>query len=215
METLSYTPLLNLPDYNPIKVDHMGLHRGLEMVLFPKTAVNVLKEEGKFLQVEVEEYPMKTPLFVPKALIGPGKGQKRHLPSKKELLERLLKTKPLSYIWGGNVSTGIPKLSRLFPPPKHADIERWNLVGVDCSGLLFEAANGMIPRNTSDLTFYGQEVYSNVKRLDICLLPGHLFIVIGENRVIESKHEWGGVTVTDLDKRLHLIEEPFVFRRIF
>ncbi|MCH9614541.1 MAG: hypothetical protein SP1CHLAM54_14980 [Chlamydiia bacterium] len=215
METLSHTPLLNRPLYNPLDLDAVGLDRSLEMVLFPQTLVEVKGEYGDFLQVEVEEYRFSKPLYVPKAFIGPGPGKKRMMPTKTCILERLLNTKSLPYVWGGNVSKGVPQMSTIFPPPKNTEKWRWNLEGIDCSGLLFEAANGMIPRNTNDLNNYGQEVYSNVKRLDICLLPGHMFIVIGENRVIESKHEWGGVTFSDLDKRLRLVDEPFTFRRIF
>lgn len=214
METLSYSPVLNTPCYNPLDLDEIGLWRGLEMIAFPKTAVQVLCAEGKFYQVLVDGYNSSASLYIPKVFIGPGKGKKRLIPSKKVMLERLLNTPKLPYVWGGNVSSGI-NIERVFKPPVGALKNKWSLVGIDCSGLLYEVANGAIPRNTSQLADYGCEVVSDVKPLDICILPGHVFVVVGKNLTLESKHEWGGVVFSKLDERLKLIKQPFVFRRIF
>jgi cell wall-associated NlpC family hydrolase len=73
----------------------------------------------------------------------------------------------------------------------------WQLSGVDCSGLLYEATAGSTPRNTSSLVGFGRpvavagrsaaELAALLQPLDLIVWPGHVMIVIGGGRVIESR----------------------------
>ena len=74
--------------------------------------------------------------------------------------------------------------------------QKWQLKGVDCSGLLYWATNGATPRNTSALVNYGtgvmimglsiDQILTELKPLDLIVWSGHVLIVLPGERVIES-----------------------------
>lgn len=118
------------------------------------------------------------------------------------------------YVWGGNWSEGIPELFSLYPPRGELDPTTkaiWSLAGVDCSGLLYEAAEGATPRNTSQLLNFGQplhikeigkiEWHNLLQPLDAILYKGHVLFVLDQKTIIESKFPHG-VILRDLDERL-------------
>jgi len=82
---------------------------------------------------------------------------------------------------------------------------KWTLRGVDCSGLLYNAANGLTPRNTFALVTYGtglniawktpSEIISILKPLDIIAWKGHTMIVLNESEVIQSRADYGTGTL--------------------
>ena len=93
--------------------------------------------------------------------------------------------------------------------------QKWQLQGVDCSGLLYWATNGVTPRNTSALVNYGtgvmitglsiDQILTQLKPLDLIVTRGHVLIVLPGERVIEST--WkpsnnGGVYISSLKARL-------------
>ena len=104
----------------------------------------------------------------------------------------------------------------LYPPtpgvPHSARLDQqWELAGLDCSGLLYEATDGFTPRNTSALVNYGRgipiagltpgEIVQKVEPLDLIVWGGHVQIVLDRERLIESRLECGGkggVTVRPL-----------------
>jgi len=103
------------------------------------------------------------------------------------------------------VRGGLPELLSLFPPRRPLDQEsarRWQLRGIDCSGLLYEATGGYTPRNTSALVSYGQpvriaglsaaEIVSRMEPLDLIVWNGHVMIVLDHNRLIESRLDCTG-----------------------
>jgi hypothetical protein len=87
----------------------------------------------------------------------------------------------------------------------------WTLRGVDCSGLLYEATDGYIPRNTSSLVNYGKglnisgrtagEISKILKPLDIIVWSGHVIIILNDREVIESTGS-GGVKRTGILEKL-------------
>ncbi|MFH1801089.1 MAG: hypothetical protein ABH891_09655 [Candidatus Omnitrophota bacterium] len=117
----------------------------------------------------------------------------------------------VAYVWGANDSRGIPDLLRYYPPAGSISLknrELWTLKGLDCSGLLYEAADGATPRNTSDLVSFGKPVpiegltakgiAHQLKPLDLIVWKGHVIIVFDKTRTIESCmgcSSKGGVTV--------------------
>lgn len=121
------------------------------------------------------------------------------IPSKLEIISKLKSMNGGIYTWGGNYSQGIPQLLEFYPPKTTISKElakQWTLTGNDCSGLIYEASNGCIPRNTSDLVNYGisldienkthQEIIKTLKPLDIIVWKGHNAIVIDSQNVIEA-----------------------------
>lgn len=93
--------------------------------------------------------------------------------------------------------------------------QKWQLRGVDCSGLLYWATNGATPRNTSALVNFGtgvtiadrslDQMVAELKPLDLIVWRGHTLIVLPGGRVIEST--WkpennGGVYISSLRSRL-------------
>ena len=89
-------------------------------------------------------------------------------------------------------------------------------MGLDCSGLLYEATEGLTPRNTKELMTYGVEIsLSERQALDLILYSGHVLIVLSPDKVIESRDEFGGVVVSSFQKRVDMIRSPLTVRRFF
>ncbi|PJC56764.1 hypothetical protein CO024_01295, partial [Candidatus Gracilibacteria bacterium CG_4_9_14_0_2_um_filter_38_7] len=133
--------------------------------------------------------------------------RERELPSKEVILTNLRNSLGLPYIWGGNVPTGVPKLLEFHPPKGFVDESlraKWMLHGVDCSGLLYAATDGFIPRNTSEIVDFGtgldiagkttEEIISLLQPLDIIARKGHMLIVLNQTEVIQSKMDYGTET---------------------
>ena len=94
-----------------------------------------------------------------------------------------------------------------FPPKKDPPLgpktgERWQLRGVDCSGLLYEATGGYTPRNTVALVEFGApvpiaglsaaDIIRRMEPLDLIVWQGHVLIVLNRDRVIESRLDCTG-----------------------
>jgi hypothetical protein len=131
----------------------------------------------------------------------------RSLPPRDEILARLLAARESAYVWGGNVRSGIPEMLSFFPPSGGSRLDPvtralWQLRGVDCSGLLYEATGGSTPRNTSALVYFGApvpvsglraaDIVRLLEPLDLIVWPGHVLIVLDRERLIESSLEEGG-----------------------
>lgn len=124
---------------------------------------------------------------------------------------------------GGNLREGIPEMLSFYPPSSNISPElqnRWILKGVDCSGLLYEATNGYTPRNTDALIAFGgpvqiagltiPQIIEKVEPLDLIIWEGHVIIILGKNRAIESRLDYdketpgcqGGVWIRPLKQVL-------------
>jgi len=145
------------------------------------------------------------------------------LSPKEVIIGRLLSAVGSDYVWGGNRKDGVPEMLTYYPPLKPLSENKrnkWMFKGVDCSGLLYEATNGFTPRNTSSLLHFGKpvniaglsadQIIRKVKSLDLIVWDGHVIIVLGKGRVIESRldhdkglpGDQGGVKVSDLKEVL-------------
>ncbi|MDX8430937.1 MAG: hypothetical protein SNF33_03935 [Candidatus Algichlamydia australiensis] len=219
--TLANAPVFHSHSLNELfdgemQLDDQGLFRPLELILFEGTQVEVLGEEEDFFEVRICHYPSQVPLYVPKIFIGRGAPKKRVMPTREQLLERLYSKLGLPYIWGGNCSAGIPEMLTLFPPKNLLTEEeeaRWTFRGLDCSGLLYEATDGLVPRNTASMMEFGEPVTGDLEPLDLILFKGHVLFVAEEGKVIESHLADGGVVLHNLKERLDAIQEPLSFRR--
>jgi len=237
---VSPTPVLNTPDFagvfggrdgKNIRLDGCGQIRAMEFVALPGTVFRVektLNSGGQVIyRVTTDDYPYPTTQgyfidgrFV-KTSADPIPQRPRNLPPRQKVIDNLLAARGSRYVWGGNVREGIPRLLSFYPPasglplsPTTADL--WQLAGVDCSGLLYEATGGYTPRNTSALVTYGSpvpikgldtaKIIQLLQPLDLIVWNGHVMIIIDRERVIESRLDChgngGGVRVRSLREAL-------------
>lgn len=226
------TPVLNTPDFRSafggrdgktLASDEQGLVRAVEFVALPGTVFfieNAWTVNGVLIyQVSTADYPpQKTGLYIDSRFVSlssnPLKPRAKSMPSKQEIIRRMVSRQGLRYVWGGNVAQGVTEMFRFYPPSQKIAPESesmWALQGLDCSGLLYEATNGSTPRNTSDLIYFGKpvtieglsptQIAAKLKPLDLIVWKGHVIIVLDQDRTIESCigcSPTGGVTIRNL-----------------
>lgn len=222
------TPIFNTPDLHsvfsyPMPVDEIELLRELEMIAFAGQELQLTQDFGDSKQIKIPSYPVPFPVFINHRFpLSPLPVKRKPVPTAASIIERLKHWIGYPYIWGGNYCAGIKKLEEYFPPKESLSREElalWTFQGCDCSGILYEASEGHTPRNASWLIKYGDEVKKDdtLQPLDIVVWHDHLFIILDEGRTIESKHEWGGVIIKDLDWRMRFLKnergDDFVIRR--
>jgi hypothetical protein len=225
IEIVSPAPVLNTPDFRHAFGGDDGLQipRNAsghpcynEFVALPHMRFEIEEEAAPHIYlVRSKEYPAEK-LYIDSRFTRPAASMRSPalLPSKEELVRRMERLLGTSYVWGGNWSAGIPELLALYPPQgsisDHTQI-LWTFKGVDCSGLLFEASNGLTPRNTSQLIHFGtdvpiagkspQEIRSSLQPMDIVVWPGHTWYVLNDQFSIESRSS-SGVVLRPLLERL-------------
>lgn len=215
-------PVLNTPEFSSVfgkdgagelKVDPSGLIREVEFVALTGTVFKVEKKVisgGRlYYKVLTEDYPYPSSkgYFVDARFVSPYRKKlsprRKIMPSKEVIFKRLRSAVGNIYIWGGNVSSGVPEMLKYYPPGhslSKLDRKKWSLAGVDCSGLLYQATGGATPRNTNSLIKYGRsvkiqgasvdEILDIIQPLDIIVWKGHVIIVLDENHCIESRLDY-------------------------
>jgi len=237
------TPVLNTPDFTGVfggrdgktlRLDGCGQIRETEFVALPGTAFRIEETINRvsavIYRVTSDDYPYPTTkgYFIDSRFVrtsaDPFPPRPRNLPARQKVIENLRAAQGSRYVWGGNARAGIPRLLSIYPPASglpitSATADLWQLAGVDCSGLLYEATGGYTPRNTSALIAYGAPVPIKgldaagiirlVGPLDLIVWQGHVMIIIDRNRVIESRLDChgnrGGVRVRSLRELLNEI----------
>lgn len=224
LSTADFPSVFGGADGKTVKKDTDGLIRELEFVALPGTVFEIegaVKGSGALIyKVRTAEYPAPpSGLYVDSRFVNvfasPPKPRIKKLPPRQTILTRMLRNEGAVYVWGANDSKGIPDLLRYYPPagslsPRERDL--WTLKGLDCSGLLYEAADGVTPRNTSDLISFGKpvpveglsarEIAHRLEPLDLIVWKGHVIIVFDKTRTIESCLKCsprGGVTFRRLE----------------
>lgn len=210
------TPVLNRSDFRSVfggkdgktlQVDRCGQPRAVEYVA-PKGTLfkieEVLQAGGAAIyRVITNDYPCPADsgCYIDarsvKLYSSPPAERQKTLPSRDDILVFLEEKAGTRYIWGGNISAGVRELAEWYPPSGAVDTALWQLAGLDCSGLLYEATGGFSPRNTSQLVTYGRgikiagksakKIGAAVLPLDLIVWPGHVMIVLDKERVIESR----------------------------
>jgi cell wall-associated NlpC family hydrolase len=203
------TPMFSTPyfpelpfkhDSSGFVLDKKGEKRALEGIALPNTVFEVLETLGDILKVRTNEYPDEVYVYKDQLVTGEFHTVRRELPSILKIIQTMKSLVGRPYVWGGNWPEGIsyPGL---------------DCKGVDCSGLLYYAANGNTARNTSGLMTFGDKIDFPEKPCDLIVWRGHVIIVISETEVIESRHP-EGVIITNLKQRLEEIrEKSYVVRR--
>ncbi len=218
-----------------LRLDDKGHLRALEFIALvgSKFELQGMQKFGgcKIYTVTTSEYPVNKRLYIDSRFVrvcsASTPQRSRILPQKEDILKDLGSLVGMPYRWGGNYSPGIRQMLEFYPV-KGAAAEKylqehyaaWILRGVDCSGMLYEATGGSIPRNTSELVEFGSavsiagqtaaEIAAKLRPLDLIVWSGHIVVVYTNNRVIESRprypdgHE-GGVRIEPLLPRLEEI----------
>lgn len=220
------TPVLNTPDFagvfggpdgRTLRTDRCGQLRALEFIALPGTPFRITAtletNGGRIYRVTTDDYPEqnKAGYYIDSRFVTGSANRpptrERRLPPRETIIANLLAARGSAYVWGGNLRKGLSEMRTFFPPrlpppltPQSA--ARWELRGVDCSGLLYEATGGFTPRNTSLLVGFGRavpsagltsaEIIQRLEPLDLIVWNGHVLIVLDRYRLIESRLDCSG-----------------------
>lgn len=210
-------PLFNTPHFlNPPEFDAQGLWLSLETILLPGNTYTVVKQ-GDIVTITTKSYPSLNPLYTDLRFIDRSelfKGDINALPPSLDSflhrIEKCVKNK-VPYLWGGNLPKGDERMGRLLYDYTFLSKEQQracSLTGVDCSGLIYWASNGVTPRNSSGLIFAGIPVIT----LD-CLKPGMLIgwkghvLIVTEKGIVESAAGKGVICTPTEEKIEALLKE--------
>ena len=205
-----------------LQKSNSGLVKPLEFVAYPGTVFEIIdsvKNEGTLIyKVKTDEYPIILEgdnLYIDSRFVKLSNEKteslKKECPSKEHIYSFFDKAENAFYVWGGNNIKGIDKMLEFYPPTGKLNSEdklTWEMKGLDCSGLIYEATNAYSPRNTHQLVNFGEpveikgltasKIKSILKPLDIIVWKGHVIIVYDENTTIESSHSANGVVKKNL-----------------
>jgi cell wall-associated NlpC family hydrolase len=217
LNTFEFAAVFGGPDGRTLASDRCGQLRALEFIALPHTPFRIEETIRRgartTYRVTTDDYPYpsRTGYYIDSRFVTttPVKPPPRphRLPPRTTVIANLLAAQGSRYVWGGNVRSGIPEMLSFFPPQQTSPLDprtsnRWELRGVDCSGLLYEATGGSTPRNTSALVSFGSgvpvaglnaaEIARLVEPLDLIVWNGHVMIAIDRDRLIESRLDCTG-----------------------
>lgn len=193
---------------NNLPFDDQGLYRPLEMILFPNTSFEVVNSNGKGV-LEIK-YNNQKKYYIFEAFLNFRNFFFYPELQPMQIIERLLAFEGVPYVWGGNwvlENKELLFLSEYFKSNSDNFIKNMSYLfsGVDCSGLLYAACLGKVPRNTSELIHFGdfihiegcsdQQICTKVRPLDLLVWKGHVLIFLDETKLIESRGGRGCVVV--------------------
>lgn len=220
------TPILSTPKFKEIfggkdgstlSMNDKGLVYEVEFVAIPgMVCEQIASHENGILEIMIPFYSTKS-LYIDNRAVEICKNTEVYshsIPCKATIENRIVQMVGKPYIWGGNWSQGIPEMLEWYKPANPLDpitYAKWTLSGLDCSGMLFEATQGMTPRNTRKLIHFGTrlplsvdhpiELEKQLQPLDLIVWPGHIIYSLGGNLLIESRLH-GGVVYSNLHERL-------------
>lgn len=229
IQIASPAPILNTPDFafafggndgNSIPLNEKGQPHFFEFVALKGTVFEVIEKCSKFIvRVSTPKYPGKN-LFLDLRFCQSVQSQISPLLSRDKILDRMKKLLGTSYVWGGNWSRGVPDLLLLYPPKGKIELKikkLWTFNGVDCSGLLYEAAKGTTPRNTSQLIHFGKglkigkmsfcKILTLLEPLDMIIYHRHVLFVLTDETTIESRYPFGVIQRNLRDRLLEIYQE--------
>ena len=226
-----FTPVINTKNFSAVyggkdgktlKRSKNGLIKELEYVAYPGSIFEILDEykndNYSVYKVYTDEYDiseLNIELFVDSRFVDvtDKKPEKRkiELPSKEKIYEYLDKSVGALYVWGANNIDGVKEMMEFYTPKgklNDKESKEWQLKGVDCSGVIYEATNGYTSRNTHQMVYMGdavdieglsaKEIAKKIEPLDIIVWKGHVILVYDKKTTIESSFSAGGVIKKDL-----------------
>jgi len=216
------TPVLNTPDYPRVfggrcgyrlKLCPVGLVREAEVVALPGAPFVIdgeCRRRGRTIyRVTTPDYPYPSSkgYFVDEGFVrlvdDPPPPRPRRLRHPIFIRYKLRSAVGATYLWGGNVRQGIPPMFDFYPPSRPVfGYSRlgWLFRGVDCSGLIYEATDGVTPRNASSLIRFGtavpiagctpEQIVERVEPLDILGWRTHVMIFLDRDHIIQSRVDY-------------------------
>jgi cell wall-associated NlpC family hydrolase len=217
----TYTPVFNIPDIykflseldTDIKTDKKGLIPEVSFIASPGKEFEIIEEtkNNGYTIMKVKPVDSEKIYYVDSRFLeqSDGEGSIKEKLSKEEIIRNLKAMEGYPYEYGGAIANGVWKLESMY------DIkglnERWKPKGLDCSGLIYQATNGVIPRSSSEIVKYGEgldiegkkldDIIDMLEPLDIIGYPGHVLIVIDRNSVMESSPK-KGVRILQAETRI-------------
>lgn len=201
-------------DTGNLSFDDQSLWRPLEVVLLPGTDVTAtIEPHHPICRISSPAYPSTSPLYTLVKLLNFNHHTLTPTRSLSLFFDRIHSCLGVPYLWGGNLPEGTNALLNLYPQhprdPRSAQV--YQLRGVDCSGLLYYASQGLTARNSSDLIRQGTAVtdISDLKPGMLIGWKGHVLIVT-ERGIIESKAQ-EGVILTDTQQKIDSLLQEKTF----
>src|ERR1700722_18535459 len=173
------TPVFNTPhiaacfggdDGNTLSLDHQGLMKSVETILFPQCKIELLEQvkQSPIWKIRTSEYSYKGDYYIDERFVQltPSMPASRRIcvPSAAMIITRLNALVGTRYIWGGTWPEGSDLVSKLYPSRSLLDQlsplvrDTWTLKGLDCTGLLHYVTDGFTERNSSRLLHFGKSV---------------------------------------------------------
>lgn len=187
---------------NSLPIDAEGRIPALRMILLPNTPVQRVEEKEGATEIILSDCPKKKCYVDSRFLTSCYAMQRKTLPKSEQIIEQLYERIGTPYLYGGNYSKGIEEISQYYPPPLDISSEMkrmWHFQGVDSPGLIYETAEGQVPRFIEGLVHLGfpipslnkslEEISRQLKPLDLLICEGTLSIVLDHNHVITCTDE--------------------------
>jgi hypothetical protein len=221
VSTNTYSPVFNIPHIykflseldGEVKSDKKGLVAEISFVAPPGKEFEIIEEieQSGYTILKVKPVDSEKIYYLDSRFIEQSSGeyiQKGKL-SGEEIIRNLKAMEGYPYEYGGSIANGVYKFEQMY------DIkglkEKWKPKGLDCSGLIYQATNGLTPRTSNALTEFGEgldiedkeldEIIGMIEPLDIIGYPGHVLIAVDKNSIMESSPK-KGVRILQIETRL-------------
>ncbi len=216
----TYSPVFNTPEIiklleelpEEVKTDKKGLIPEIEFIAAPGMEFEILgkHEEKGYKILKVKPAGSDETYYIDSRFLEPLKSKSgEEKLSREEIIRNLKSLTGTPYEYGGSIANGIWKLEAMYEIKGLSD--KWKPKGLDCSGMIFQAANAMTPRTSTEMTEFGEgleiegkelsEILEMIEPLDIIGYPGHVFIAIDKESVIESSPK-KGVRILNSESRI-------------
>jgi len=219
--TSTYSPVFNKEDIfkilselpEEVQTDKKGLIPEIEFIAPPGTEFEILGKipQKDFTILKIKPVGKDETYYIDSRFLEPGRknisGEKL---TEEEIIRNLKSLTGYPYEYGGSIANGVWKLESMYKI-EGLD-EKWKPKGLDCSGMIFQATDAMTPRTSTEMvTEFGEgleiegrdldEILEMLKPLDIIGYPGHVFIALDKESVIESSPK-KGVRILNAESRL-------------
>lgn len=217
----TYTPVFNIPEIykflsdldGDVKTDKKGLLPEVSFIAPPGREFEIIDEieQSGYTILKVKPVNSEKIYYADSRFLEGAYGEydNKGKLTKEEIIRNLKAMEGYPYEYGGAIANGVWKLESMY------DIkglnEKWKPKGLDCSGLIYQATNGAIPRSSSEIVKYGEgldiegkkldDIIDMLEPLDIIGYPGHVLIVIDKNSVMESSPK-KGVRILQAETRI-------------
>lgn len=221
VSTKTYSPVFNIPNIykflseidGEVKSDKKGLVPQISFVAPPGKEFEIIEEieESGYIILKVKPVDSEKIYYMDSRFTEQSDSEKNHSGklSREEIIRNLKAMEGYPYEYGGSIANGVYKFESMYEITGLK--EKWKPKGLDCSGLIYQATNGLTPRTSTAITEFGEgldiedkeldEIIEMVEPLDIIGYPGHVLIVIDKSKVMESSPK-KGVRILQLETRL-------------